>query len=115
MSEDDLSKPHIMAPLSTGRRKALLIGINYTGTSAALRGCVNDVKRIKTFLLTKGFVDSPETMLVLTDDQTETAKKPLRANMIAAFGWLLQNVQPGDSLFLHYSGHGGRVADTSGD
>ncbi len=27
--------------------------------------------------------------------------------------WLVQGAQPGDSLFLHFSGHGGQVRDTS--
>ncbi|PRP84269.1 putative cysteine protease [Planoprotostelium fungivorum] len=108
-------KPHEMHAI-TGRRKALLIGINYTGTSAALRGCVNDVKRIKGFLTNKGFPDTPETMLVLTDDgNNDPNKKPTKANMLAGLKWLLTNVAAGDSLFLHYSGHGGRVADTNGD
>lgn len=32
------------------RRRALLVGINYPGTSAALRGCVNDVYNVRAFL-----------------------------------------------------------------
>ena len=34
-----------------GKRKALLIGINYTGTRAALRGCWNDVENMKQFIM----------------------------------------------------------------
>lgn len=34
----------------SGKRKALLIGINYTGTSNALRGCHNDARNVKQFL-----------------------------------------------------------------
>ena len=29
--------------------------------------------------------------------------------------WLVWQAQPGDSLFFHYSGHGGSVRDRSGD
>lgn len=32
------------------RRRALLIGINYPGTSAALMGCINDVHNVRDFL-----------------------------------------------------------------
>lgn len=34
----------------TGRRKALLIGINYFGQRGQLRGCINDVKNLSTYL-----------------------------------------------------------------
>jgi hypothetical protein len=37
--------------IGQGRKRALLIGINYTGTSSALRGCINDVKNLKQFLV----------------------------------------------------------------
>eukprot|EP00568_Trieres_chinensis_P013222 CAMPEP_0183315588 /NCGR_PEP_ID=MMETSP0160_2-20130417/52295_1 /TAXON_ID=2839 ORGANISM="Odontella Sinensis, Strain Grunow 1884" /NCGR_SAMPLE_ID=MMETSP0160_2 /ASSEMBLY_ACC=CAM_ASM_000250 /LENGTH=69 /DNA_ID=CAMNT_0025481189 /DNA_START=47 /DNA_END=253 /DNA_ORIENTATION=+ len=51
-------------------------------------------------------------MRVLTDD---TACKPTRANIIGGMKWLVKNAAPGDSLFFHYSGHGGHVEDTDGD
>jgi len=105
---------HTFAKLN-GRKKALLIGINYTGTNAALRGCINDVVRMREFLKANGFVDSPNTMVVLTDDQQENRKRPTRRNMIAAMQWLVQGAVSGDSLFLHYSGHGGQTPDKNGD
>jgi hypothetical protein len=33
----------------SGKRKALCIGINYTGTSSALSGCHNDAKYVASF------------------------------------------------------------------
>ncbi len=35
--------------------------------------------------------------------------------MIAGMKWLVAGAQPGDSLFMHYSGHGGQTEDESGD
>ncbi len=35
----------------TGRKKALCVGINYEGTSGELRGCINDAKNVKQFLM----------------------------------------------------------------
>lgn len=35
--------------------------------------------------------------------------------MIAAMKWLVSGAKSGDSLFLHYSGHGGHQQDTDGD
>jgi len=35
--------------------------------------------------------------------------------MIDAMKWLVKDAKPHDSLFFHYSGHGGQIKDTSGD
>merc|ERR1712008_457508 len=39
VNQEELNKRHITP---SGRFRALLIGINYKGTSAALKGCAND-------------------------------------------------------------------------
>lgn len=93
----------------TGKKKALLIGINYFKTPNELKGCLNDVKNIKEFLLERGFKDEPGSMVVLTDDNPD--KLPLKSNIISACKWLVDDAQPGDSLFFHYSGHGEQVPD----
>ncbi|ONH66585.1 Metacaspase-1 [Cyberlindnera fabianii] len=97
----------------TGRRKALLIGINYIGTKAQLKGCINDVNNVKQFLVQHGYAEGD--IVVLTDDQTQMVKVPMRANIIKAIGWLVNGAQPNDSLFFHYSGHGSQVPDQDGD
>ena len=53
---------------ASGNRKSLLIGINYPGSSAELRGCINDVKRMKAYITSCGFPDDSDSMRVLTDD-----------------------------------------------
>lgn len=40
---------------------------------------------------------------------------PSRSNMIQAMQWLVRDAQPGDTLFFHYSGHGGQTKDFDGD
>jgi len=99
----------------TGKRKALLIGINYFKTKFELRGCINDVKNVKAFLLSRGFEDNPKSMITLTDDQTTPLGVPNKKNMVNALKWLVNGAQRGDSLFLHYSGHGGQQEDKDGD
>lgn len=47
-------------------------------------------------------------MVILTDNQTDSRLIPTGRNMLAAFHWLVSNNYQGDSLFLHYSGHGER-------
>jgi hypothetical protein len=45
----------------------------------------------------------------------QTEALPTRQNILASMQWLVQGAQPGDSLFFHYSGHGGSVRDRNGD
>lgn len=87
----------------TGRRKALLIGINYFGSKAELKGCINDVHNVSAFLIER-YNYRREDMVILTDDQTEPRMRPTKANIQDAMGWLVRDAQPNDSLFLHYSG-----------
>ncbi|SCV05739.1 LANO_0H14114g1_1 [Lachancea nothofagi CBS 11611] len=98
----------------TGRRKGLLIGINYFGTQSELRGCINDVRNIHDFLTTR-YGYNPDDIVVLTDDQQETSRVPLRQNILRAMQWLVSGAQPNDALFFHYSGHGGQTKDLDGD
>ncbi|KAJ3134935.1 Ca(2+)-dependent cysteine protease [Geranomyces variabilis] len=100
----------------SGNKKALLIGINYKGTKSELRGCINDVANIKSFLTNKfNFPDTPSNMLVLTDDNPNWQLRPTRTNMLQAMQWLVNGARAGDSLFFHYSGHGSQVKDLDGD
>eukprot|EP00241_Pyramimonas_parkeae_P008182 CAMPEP_0114261146 /NCGR_PEP_ID=MMETSP0058-20121206/20943_1 /TAXON_ID=36894 /ORGANISM="Pyramimonas parkeae, CCMP726" /LENGTH=168 /DNA_ID=CAMNT_0001376585 /DNA_START=44 /DNA_END=550 /DNA_ORIENTATION=- len=52
-------------------------------------------------------------MRVLVDDGAHPA--PTRAAMVEALEWLATDARNGDSLFLHFSGHGGRIRDDDGD
>lgn len=54
-------------------------------------------------------------MVILTDDQSNPMSMPTRANITRAIGWLVNGAQPNDSLFWHYSGHGGQAKDRVGD
>ncbi|KAL4966030.1 caspase family protein [Aspergillus stella-maris] len=98
----------------TGRRKALLIGINYFGQPNQLQGCINDVTNVSTFLHERhGY--QRQDMVILTDDQKNPQSVPTKANILRAMQWLVNGAQPNDSLFIHFSGHGGRTPDLDGD
>ncbi|KAK4041839.1 Metacaspase-1A [Parachaetomium inaequale] len=98
----------------TGRRRALLIGINYFGQKGELRGCINDVKNLSAYLIENhGY--RREDMVTLTDDQQNPVMQPTKANIVRAMQWLVGGAQPNDALFLHYSGHGGQTKDLDGD
>ncbi|KAG6019009.1 hypothetical protein E4U41_003446 [Claviceps citrina] len=98
----------------TGNRKALLIGINYFGQKGELRGCINDVQNVSNFLINK-YGYKREDMVILTDDQQNPVMRPTKDNMLRAMGWLVKDARPNDSLFFHYSGHGGQTEDRDGD
>lgn len=80
-------------------KKALLVGINYTGTQNELYGCINDVNSIKERIITKGFTN----INTITD---LTTQKPTKSNILSEFKNLLINSQAGDLLLFLYSGHG---------
>lgn len=98
----------------TGKRKALLIGINYFGQKGQLRGCINDVKNMSSYL-NQAFGYAREDMVILTDDQQNPMSQPTKVNILRAMHWLVKDAQPNDSLFFHYSGHGGQTPDLDGD
>jgi metacaspase-1 len=52
-------------------------------------------------------------MLILMDDGRH--HPPTRKNILDAFDRIVQYSKAGDCVFVHYSGHGGRIRDTSGD
>ncbi|CDK25715.1 unnamed protein product [Kuraishia capsulata CBS 1993] len=98
----------------TGRKKALLVGINYIGTNNQLNGCINDVTNVSQFLERNcGF--TKDNMVILVETNTNRRAVPLRQNIIDGMKWLVKDAKPNDSLFFHYSGHGGQTKDLDGD
>lgn len=99
-------------------KRAILIGINYTGTSSELRGCINDTKNVFVWLVQEcGY--SPENIRFYTDESHMPGdRKPTRKNIEAAIKWLhepaIASTSP-VSLFMHYSGHGSWTYDRNGD
>ncbi|EIW85876.1 hypothetical protein CONPUDRAFT_78523 [Coniophora puteana RWD-64-598 SS2] len=98
----------------TGTKKALLIGINYIGQKRELKGCINDVRKIREFLI-KHWGYQPNDIVLLMDDTTHPRRMPTKKNMLDGMKWLVKGARPHDSLFFHYSGHGGQVPDKDGD
>lgn len=94
------------------KAKAVLFGINYFRTpSARLNGCVNDVQNMSAFL--KGELGIPCD--VYTDDSTPddtTGMGMLRRLYEAAVASWRDDL---DLVWIHYSGHGTSIRDTSGD
>ena len=91
--------------------RALLVGINYVGTRDELRGCINDINNVASYLQSaRGY--PLNSCIVLSD---VAPRKPTRANILAAFKELLQGARAGDELWFHFSGHGTLQRDLNGD
>ncbi len=96
-----------IVPRTTPSNIAMLVGINYIGTSNQLYGCINDTLVMSSLL--KNSYDYDTSNISFMTDNTEI--KPYRSNIIKAFTDLLKNAIPGDKLFFFYSGHGTQRGD----
>ncbi|WJX22039.1 hypothetical protein P8452_11386 [Trifolium repens] len=86
-----MAPQHSMAPPSPyGNKRAVLFGICYGNRANSLKGSLNDVHCMKYFL-TQNLGFPTDSIRMLT------------------------GCQPGDSLVLHFSGHGSREVDHSMD
>jgi hypothetical protein len=89
-------------------KKALHIGINYTGTENELFGCINDANSIQDRLVQQGF----NSITILTD---LTAVNATKVNILNELTKLLNESQAGDLLCVFYSGHGSYTYDRNND
>lgn len=93
------------ARLNTNSKKAVLVGLNYTGTKQQLQGCINDANRMRETLTSKfGYKD----ITVLTDKNINRNHK--LANV-------LRNLinSGSNNIYFQYSGHGIQIRDYDGD
>lgn len=67
------------------------------------------------YLLTTRLGFRPEDILMLTDDSPLPHIRPTRQNIVNGMRWLVGTARVDDSLFFHYSGHGGQERDYSGE
>lgn len=94
-----------VAPPYPPRKIALLFGLNYSGTSAALSGCINDVENVRAALI-QHFGFTSANIQIMTD---RTVRKPTRVNMLSALTAFVGGLRAGDKAVLWYSGHGTQV------
>lgn len=100
---------------------ALLIGIDGyqpAKTYPHLKGCVRDIQFVKDYLDRTVKIPpervwmmlSPNPELADISDIRSAAKLPTYANIVAAFEEITATAQPGDLVYFHYAGHGGKAA-----
>lgn len=105
---------------------ALLIGIdcylpNQLPDGASyknLSGCVRDIKHVESFLKIK-LEMLPKQVFKLTASDigkpqpAESSEQwPTYENMVTMFDRVIEVAKPGDQVYIHYSGHGGRAKTT---
>jgi hypothetical protein len=92
---------------ATGRKRALLVGINRYNDSKwiSLEGAENDVQLQKELLVHRfGFAEDDIKLLL--------GREATRSKILSTFREHLSNwAQPGDVVVFHFSGHGSVVAD----
>lgn len=94
-------------------KHALMVGINYFGQDGELRGCQEDVKNMKEWLETLGYTD-----IVLLQDNRMDKKHtnqlaPTKDNILRELQAIVSRCKAGDSLLVHYSGHGSQLKSTN--
>jgi hypothetical protein len=112
------SSTYVSVTKSPGLKRALLIGVNYYGTTLQLNGCINDTNNMASLLGT--YFPNCE-IKTLNDSATVPANAasvpnfPTGQNIVDGINWLINGLKDGEHVFLHYSGHGTLIADINGD
>lgn len=99
----------LTAPALARENHALLVGVSeYPALSERywLKGPANDVQLIAAYLTRAAPVPFDPANVILLADGVEGAEAPTLAAIRAAFATLVDRVQPGDFVYLHFSGHG---------
>ncbi|KAG8694815.1 cytochrome c oxidase subunit 1 [Ceratobasidium sp. 394] len=108
-------------PDQPGRRRALLIAIQYegqcwstSGTTMHLGGPYEDAQDIRNLLIEQGY--DPQDIQLMTDKPgTEQHNIPTRDNIKMALQRLVAEAKRNDRFFLFFAGHGTQVDDEDGD
>jgi hypothetical protein len=100
IEKEETIKKKVIENVSTTNKRALLIGSNFEGTQDPLDGCINDLKNMNSFLKKNGFTD----IIMVSDD--EPLKKPNKANILKELNDFLNQSRAGETLYIHFSGHG---------
>ncbi|KAH7107065.1 peptidase C14, caspase domain-containing protein [Auriculariales sp. MPI-PUGE-AT-0066] len=112
--DQQMHQPFFQYSQCNGRKKALIIGVNYTGSSAELAGCHNDARNVQNFLC-RVYGYQQNDIVMLLDGEGGHRQQPTKHNLIEAMQWLTRGAQPNDSLFFHFSGHGGQQKESHGE
>lgn len=102
---------------------ALLIGIDYYEPNPyykSLQGCVRDIDKVADYLerslqsptkpiITRLTSPLPDTNSLADVRSARQEKSPTYQNIVDGFKSITETANTGDLVYIHYSGHGGRV------
>ena len=95
----------------TGRRWALLIGVDQYKRLMKLKYCGNDVRATGQRLVQSGF--ERDRVVVLHNQAQSLDFQPLKANIEEQVRLILGSARQGDLVLLSFSGHGVRIGGRS--
>ena len=97
------------------KKRSLLIGCNYfKQEDATLKACHDDIRSMRDYIINvHGFPEDKDLMTVLLDDNMH--QPPTHYNIVQALKSLSEKSQPGDAVFVQFTGHGSRVLDDTRD
>ena len=106
----------------TPKIHALLIGIDHYLPNRfyrSLQGCVRDINLVDGYLQTVLQIPPADIYRLTAPNSEKTVLSSVRENdrdleptydnIVQAFAQLTQAAQPGEQVYIHYCGHGGRV------
>ncbi|PSR16856.1 caspase [filamentous cyanobacterium CCP3] len=100
---------------------ALLIGIDYYEPNQlykSLKGAVRDINLVEAFLSQSLNLPADRIHKLISPHREDAdllalrsaqAPEPTYANIVNAFDTITAKAQPGEQVYIHYSGHGGRA------
>ncbi len=99
------------------RTAIVTIGINYFGQSGELKGCINDSRNFLAYAQSIVGTRASSTIQLLDTMASSDPFYPSRVNIERVLGRVVQEAWEGKCghIILHYSGHGGSIADTGTD
>lgn len=94
-------------------KKALLIGIDYISVpKLTLNGCISDIINMKNMLIDAYDYDVKD-IIMLRDDILDASTQPTKENILNHLSMMQIASVNLDELWIHYSGHGSRIPDSS--
>ncbi|TFY68176.1 hypothetical protein EVJ58_g1157 [Rhodofomes roseus] len=108
--------PETPQPARSCRKKALLIGINYSMEESSLNtNCVElegphkDAIGMRDLLIDKYGYKEEDVVLMVDTEGVDRARRPSRKNMIREIRALVRGAQPGDRFVFLFSGHSDQI------
>jgi len=100
-------------PVAMAASYAVLVGVSDYDERIGLsdlRGPANDVRLLRDVFETRGDFD-----IRILADGVNGGIDPSRENILAALDDVVERSEPGDFVYLHFSGHGTQQGDLNGD